>query len=214
VASSRREPADSPSFVVLGLGNPGEEYARTRHNFGVFVVDALAQESRASFRRGPGPVRGAIAQMGGELVVLAKPTTYMNRSGDAALALRASFPEIPLSRWLVVADDLDLPFGKLRVRAEGGAGGHNGLRSLMDALGGGEFPRLRLGIGRPLETSREDVVDWVLEPFEEEEWTHVPAIVSAAAEGVRIFVREGVAAAMNRTNAHAPLGPKPPGGDA
>ncbi len=214
MASRKPELPDSPSFVILGLGNPGEEYARARHNFGVLVVDALARDSRATFRRGPGPVRVSSVHWDGERGILAKPTTYMNRSGDAARALRAACPELPLSRWLVVADDLDLPFGKLRIRAEGGAGGHNGLRSLIDALGGGEFPRLRLGIGRPSDASREDVVDWVLQPFEEDEWEYVPAILTAAAEGARIFARQGTAAAMNRTNAQAPLAPGPPPGDA
>ncbi len=191
-------------MVVLGLGNPGEEYDRTRHNFGFFVVDAIAREERCRFARGPGPVRVACFPAGPERVLLAKPTTYMNRSGEAARALRAAFPRVPLDRWLVVADDLDLPFGRIRLRAGGGAGGHNGLKSLLEALATNEFPRLRLGIGRPNGALREDVVDWVLEPFSPDEAPLVPEIVRRGGAAVRDFATLGVVEAMNRTNAPSP----------
>jgi PTH1 family peptidyl-tRNA hydrolase len=177
------------------------------------LADGIAREEKIVFSRASGPVRTAAVDFGGTAGILAKPTTYMNRSGAAARALRDDYPELPLSNWLVVADDLDLPFGKLRVRAEGGAGGHNGLRSIIEALGTEEFPRLRMGIGRPAGASRAEVVDWVLEPFDEAEHSKIPSILQAAGQGVRAFAREGVTAAMNRTNAWA-IRPQTPTGDA
>lgn len=204
--------SDEPTFLIFGLGNPGEEYASTRHNFGFFVADRLAREERLSFARGPGPCRSALIAFDGQRGILAKPTTYMNRSGEAAKALRAATPRLPLDRWLVVADDLDLPLGRLRVRAGGGPGGHNGLRSLIDALGTNEFARLRLGIGRPPGSDPEDVVDWVLEPFTSEEAPLVPEVVTHAVEAVRTFVAHGTEVAMNRTNAISLAPPPPPEG--
>jgi PTH1 family peptidyl-tRNA hydrolase len=189
-----------PSFIVLGLGNPGEEYARTRHNFGWLVLDEIAREERLQFARGDGPYRACTWNVGGLRGVLAKPTTYMNRSGAAARRLRELYPDVPFEKWLVVSDDLDLPLGRIRLRAGGGAGGHNGMRSLIDALQTNEFPRLRLGIGRPMTVEREEVVDWVTEPFTEEEAAKVPDVLKRAAQSVRDVIREGVIAAMNRTN--------------
>lgn len=202
-------PTPDPTLVVLGLGNPGDEYARTRHNFGFVVVDGIAREERLSFARGPGPVKVASFPSGPEHVLLAKPTTYMNRSGEAARALRAEYPRIPLERWLVVTDDLDLPLGKIRLRAGGGAGGHNGLKSLIEAFATNEFPRLRLGIGRPDGGDREDVVDWVLEPFTTQEAPLVPEIARRGAEAVRSFITWGIVEAMNRANVQS--APRPEG---
>ena len=190
-----------PSFIVLGLGNPGEEYAATRHNFGWLVLDEIAREERLTFARGDGPFRACAWNVGGSIGVLAKPTTYMNRCGAAAGRLRELFPGVAYERWLVVSDDLDLPLGRIRLRAGGGAGGHNGLRSLIDALQTNEVPRLRLGIGRPLAADREEVVDWVLEPFSKEEQRLLPEILGRATQSVRDVIREGLTAAMNRTNA-------------
>jgi PTH1 family peptidyl-tRNA hydrolase len=124
----------------------------------------------------------------------------MNRAGVAAGALLQRFEGIALSRFLVISDDLDLPLGRIRFRRAGGNGGHNGIRSIIDALGSQEFPRLRLGIGRPKEESAVDVVDWVLEPFEASELETVREVCGRSAEGVRTFVAEGIAAAMNRFN--------------
>jgi PTH1 family peptidyl-tRNA hydrolase len=191
----------SPDFLVLGLGNPGPRYAETRHNFGFLVVDRLAADTRASFRAGPGPVVVCPFSSGRGPGILAKPTTYMNRSGLAARSLCARFGATPLSRLLVVVDDLDLPLGRIRFRREGGDGGHGGLCSLIEELETGEFPRLRLGIGRPAGEEPEDVVDWVLEPFAEEERDLVNAVTDRAAEGVRVFADDGIEAAMNRFNA-------------
>ncbi len=125
----------------------------------------------------------------------------MNRSGSAAVALLDRFGGPATGRVLVLADDLDLPLGRIRFRSSGGAGGHNGLRSLIEEMGTHEFPRLRLGIGRPDGIHRDDVVDYVLEPFGKEEVPAVQEVVERAAEGVRVFLEEGIDAAMSRFNA-------------
>jgi PTH1 family peptidyl-tRNA hydrolase len=124
----------------------------------------------------------------------------MNRSGLAARSLRDRFAETPLSRFLVVVDDLDLPLGRIRFRREGGDGGHQGLSSLIEELESAAFPRLRLGIGRPAGENPEDVVEWVLEPFPEEERELVQAVTDRAADGVLVFAADGIEAAMNRCN--------------
>jgi PTH1 family peptidyl-tRNA hydrolase len=186
---------------VLGLGNPGPRYEDTRHNLGVRVIEALARSRGRNLEDGPGPSRICPAVIGGETGLLAWPLTWMNRSGVAAVALRARFGGPPLERFLVVTDDLDLPLGRLRFRRGGGPGGHNGLRSLVEELGSREFPRLRLGIGRPDGEGRDEVVDHVLDPFLPDERPVVDEVVRRAVDGVELFVAEGIEAAMNRINA-------------
>jgi len=192
---------EAPDFIVLGLGNPGERYRSTRHNFGFIVLDALADEAGTGFGEGPGPCRSGAARIEGRHGILAKPMTWMNRSGLAARAVRDRWPETPGERTLVVFDDLDLPLGRLRFRRGGGAGGHNGIRSLIEELGTGEFARLRLGIGRPETDESGSVVDHVLDAFLEEERKTVREVTGRAVEGIHRFVAEGIEAAMNRYNA-------------
>jgi PTH1 family peptidyl-tRNA hydrolase len=202
----RRSPEESdlpecPGFAVVGLGNPGPRYEGSRHNFGFYVVEALARVAGIDFREGPGPFHICSFTEGPDRGILAKPTTYVNRSGIAARAILDRFEGLPLARFLVVADDLDLPLGRLRFRRAGGNGGHNGLRSLIEELESQEFPRLRLGIGRPEVEGRDDVVGHVLDPFLSNEMKIVNEVVERAVEGVRAFVGEGIDAAMNRYNA-------------
>jgi len=189
-----------PSFLILGLGNPGRRYAATRHNFGFFVVDELAARAGVALREGPGPSRIAPLTIGGARGWVAEPMTFMNRSGLAAVALRDQWEGPAIDRVLVVADDLDLPLGSMRFRKSGGNGGHNGLRSLIAELGTRDFPRLRLGIGRPATEAPDVVIDFVLEPFDPEEREVVGEVVNQAVEGVRTFVQDGIDAAMNRFN--------------
>ena len=201
MAPSPGDVVENPDFAVIGLGNPGERYAITRHNFGSRVLDALARDAGAEFRPAAGPCRicsFTADQVGG---ILAKPTTYMNHSGLAGRAILDRFHELRLSRFLVVTDDLDLPLGRVRFRGAGGNGGHNGLRSLIEELGSGEFPRLRLGIGRPGADGPGDVVDHVLDPFLSDEMEIVNEVVDRATAGVRVFIGEGIESAMNRFNA-------------
>jgi len=181
--------------LVVGLGNPGAEYVATRHNVGFRVVDELARRSGAASwqRRGSSLVIGVER---GRPVVLAKPQTYMNRSGVAVLALATAIGVVPASI-LVVADDVDLPLGRLRLRRTGGPGTHNGLRDVVDAVGTG-FPRLRVGVRG--ERPWDDLADYVLAPFETDEQSAVDAVVARAADAVEATLREGLGPAMNRFN--------------
>lgn len=188
-------------WVVLGLGNPGSEYAGTRHNLGFMVVDALAARAAAHLRRAEGDCDAATASIAGTPVLLAKPRTYVNRSGRVARHLAAR-PGFELSKLLVVVDDVYLPFGRLRLRPSGSAGGHNGMKSIVEQLGGAtEFPRLRMGVGQapagmPLE-------DWVLGPFEGDERRDLPAFVARGADAVERILAEGVDRALPGVNAPA-----------
>ena len=189
--------------LVVGLGNPGPRYSRTRHNVGFRVLDALAERAGAALaaRRFGGRFgEGALA---GERVGLLAPETFMNRSGEAVAEALAALPVAdPARELLVVFDDADLPLGRLRLRARGSSGGHNGLADVLDRLGSEDVPRLRFGIGRPSEPR--GTVDFVLEPFAPGEEERLALAVPRAVDAVECFVREGVAAAMNRFNAPWP----------
>lgn len=183
--------------LVVGLGNPGSQYARTRHNIGWMVLDRIADRAgwsgRGRDRDAASSVRGRYAGLD---LVLAKPLTYMNDSGLAVRKLLAR-ERVPLGELLVVADDFSLPFGRLRFREGGGAGGHNGLRSIIEELGTEKFSRLRVGIGEP---SR-DAVDHVLSRFSVEEQARLDELVDAAADAVEAWARDGTNKAANRFNA-------------
>jgi PTH1 family peptidyl-tRNA hydrolase len=182
--------------IVIGLGNPGRQYEMTRHNVGQMVVDRLAE--RAGWR-GRARAREAAAVAEGRYrgldLMLVKPATYMNLSGTAvrrALARRRA----PLADMLVVVDDFALPLGRLRLRPAGSAGGHNGLRSIIDELGSEDFARLRVGIGEP----REPAIDHVLSRFRADEKANLDAVLEAAADAVEDWARLGTAGAANRWN--------------
>jgi PTH1 family peptidyl-tRNA hydrolase len=185
--------------LVAGLGNPGPEYARTRHNVGFLVADRLAERLGVRFRRSRGPALVAEARADGERILLAKPETYMNDSGRAVGALCRAHG-IAAERVVVVHDELDLPFGTVRVKAGGGTAGHRGLESVAAVLGPG-FVRVRVGIGRP--PGRMDPVDYVLEPFDRREAEDLPAVVERAADAALAVVRDGVAAAQTSFNRRA-----------
>ena len=193
-------------YLVVGLGNPGREYAATRHNAGFMVLDALARQWGVTFGRTRHQALLAEARVGPHRVLLAKPQTYMNLSGRAVGPL-VRYYRLPLDHLLVVYDDLDLPFGTVRLRPQGGHGGHKGMKSIIEALGGRrDFPRLRIGIGRP--PGRMDAADYVLRPFSPAEREQWPWVVDRAVEGIRLWVEQGLDAAMNRVNAD----PAIPGG--
>ncbi len=186
---------DFAGHLVVGLGNPGPEYELTRHNMGFLVVDELADRARAGPWRRACRAEVAEGSLAGRPVVLAKPLTYMNRSGDAVVRLVDRYG-VPLDRLVVIHDDLDLPFGALRIRTQGGHGGHKGIRSILGALGTGEFVRVKIGIGRP--SGKGDVVDYVLGPFTADEAAELPSVLVRAAEAVLHIVGEGPHQAMNR----------------
>jgi PTH1 family peptidyl-tRNA hydrolase len=183
--------------LVVGLGNPGDRYRRTRHNVGFLVVDALA--ARAGLRRGHEEADAWVAEveLAGQPVLLVKPLVFMNRSGLAAERLLAAHGANPLDL-VVVLDDLALELGALRVRERGSHGGHNGLRSLIDVLGGEEFPRVRVGIRKGELPA--DLADYVLSDFPEDDVLVVHEAVGFAADAVSCLLAEGTAAAMNRFN--------------
>lgn len=186
---------------MVGLGNPGPEYAGTRHNVGFAVLERLAAEAGARFSTRIFQAEAATADLEGLPVTLIKPQTFMNRSGEAVAAwLRAL--GLPASRLVVVHDDLDLPLGQLRVVGGAGPGGHRGVASIQEILGTRDIPRVRVGIGRPREG--EDAVERVLEPFAPEELPAVEQMVARAASAVRTLIASGLAAAMDRYNVRAP----------
>jgi PTH1 family peptidyl-tRNA hydrolase len=183
--------------LVVGLGNPGERYRRTRHNVGFMVVDALA--ARAGVRRGRVEQEAWVAEadVADERVLLVKPQTFMNRSGGAVEPLLRKYADGPGDA-LVVVDDVALELTQLRIRERGSHGGHNGLRSLVEALGSDEFPRVRVGIRRG--DSPIDLAGYVLSEFEPDEVLVVQEVVGRAADAVECFLRDGPEAAMTRFN--------------
>ncbi|MGE5551981.1 MAG: aminoacyl-tRNA hydrolase [Bacteroidota bacterium] len=182
-------------FLLVGLGNPGARYAQTRHNAGFLVLQELARDEGVRFTRLEHGARVARVRMDDREVMLAKPQTYMNASGKAVAGL-VGYYRVPLTNLVVVADDLDLPLGALRLRRSGGSGGHHGLDSIIAALGTKDFARLRLGLGRP----PDDAVDFVLGTPNAADNRKFMASVKRAAEALRVFVREGPEAAMNEFN--------------
>lgn len=181
--------------IVVGLGNPGREYAGTRHNIGFMVVTGLARlagDTTVKKRFRSELVEG---RLDGERIVLVAPQTYMNLSGHAVREV-VNWYHLPLDELLVVADDLDLPFGTLRMRARGSAGGHNGLASIIEQLGTQDVPRLKIGIGRGPGTA----YSRVLSRFSPDEERALPNLIERATGGVRLWLREGIIAAMNEVN--------------
>ena len=180
--------------LVVGLGNPGRRYAGTRHNVGFDVLDLLA--GRHGFDWESAPADAVIARWRAAGALAAKPLTFMNASGHAVGEL-LRFYKIDLAGLCVVVDDANLELGRLRARPSGSAGGHNGLKSIIGALGTEEFARLRIGVGRD---ARRDLADHVLAKFEPEERSSVAEAVGRAADAVELFVAEGIAPVMNRFN--------------
>ena len=182
----------------MGLGNPGAEYEGTRHNVGYWVVDAVAETARASFRHdGRANAMVAEGRARGRPLTLVKPLTFMNRSGQTVQHLLRRFTLAPRNL-LVVYDDLNLPVGRLRLRKGGSAGGHNGIQDVIDRLGTDAFPRLRVGIGS--DYARGGQVDYVLSPFDAEQQPLIEEAVVRARDAVITFVTDGLVTAMNRFN--------------
>jgi peptidyl-tRNA hydrolase, PTH1 family len=181
-------------WLIAGLGNPGPQYAATRHNAGFMVADQLAGRIPASFRRDRGRAMVATGTLAGAPVTLGKPLSFMNLSGGAVAALR-SFYKIPVERVVVIHDELDLEFGTVRLKTGGGDNGHNGLRSVTAALGSKDYHRVRVGIGRP--PGRMDPADFVLRNFSAAERAELPGLLDTAADVVEVVLARGVTAAQN-----------------
>ena len=187
--------------LIVGLGNPGREYAGNRHNVGFMAADRWVAAHGLTFNKVQHHAIIATGRSDEQRVVVAKPQTYMNDSGRAVGAL-LRFYKIPVEQLLVIFDDLDLPFGAIRLRAEGGAGGHNGMRSTIQHLGGNRFARLRVGVGRP--PGRMDPAAFVLQDFSRDETPELAAVLDRAEQAIDLFLTAGIAAAMNQFNATPP----------
>jgi PTH1 family peptidyl-tRNA hydrolase len=186
--------------LICGLGNPGREYERHRHNVGFMVVDELCRRAGADLAQQKFDSRVGQGRLGRERVVFLEPQTFMNESGYA-LAQALRFYKLDLEDALVIHDELDLPFGRLQVKRGGGPGGHNGLRSIIEQLGEEGFTRLRFGIGKPEgPNAKARVIGHVLSGFSAEEQPALPQLIVRAADAAESWVREGLSVAMNRFN--------------
>ncbi|MBQ2960283.1 MAG: aminoacyl-tRNA hydrolase [Oscillospiraceae bacterium] len=185
-------------WLVVFLGNPGLKYECTRHNAGFMTADALAREKGIKINRSRFKALTATVDMGGESVLLMKPQTYMNLSGEAVIQA-VKFYKIAPENVIVVSDEMSLPIGKLRIRTKGSAGGHNGLKNIIAHLGTDSFPRIRIGVGAPPHPDY-DVADWVLSVFRNKDAEEMAEAVKRAAEAVECYVLHGPERAMNRFN--------------
>jgi peptidyl-tRNA hydrolase, PTH1 family len=186
-------------LLVVGLGNPGPQYATTRHNLGFLVADILADRLGAGFKvHKKSGAEVTTGRLGGRAVVLAKPRVYMNESGRQVGPL-ANFYSVPPTDVIVMHDELDIDFGRIRLKAGGGAGGHNGLRSVASALGTNDFQRVRIGIGRP--PGRKDGATFVLENFNSVERPEVATICEQAADATELLIKLGLEPAQNVVHA-------------
>lgn len=185
------------TYLIVGLGNPGRDYQQNRHNIGFMLADQVAERLGTSFRRMKHKALLASGRHEGHKIILAKPQTYMNKSGQA-VSILMNFYKLPLSHLLVAYDDVDLPFETIRLRPSGGSAGQKGMKSIIQQLGSQDFPRLRLGIGRP--PGRMRTPDYVLQDFSRKEGDVLPFLLDRAADAALAFVSEGIQAAMTQYN--------------
>jgi peptidyl-tRNA hydrolase, PTH1 family len=191
-----RQPKEPPRYLIVGLGNPGAQYRNTRHNVGFECLQRLAEKHKIDLSKTQRRAKVGYGRIGDVPVVLAMPQTFMNLSGESIAPLMKMLGLRP-EDVIVVVDEMDLPAGRLRIRKSGSAGGHNGLKSLIQHLGTEEFPRIRIGVGRPAQGA---TIDHVLGKFEREEIAPIRESIGKAAEAVECAVSDGVEAAMNRFN--------------
>lgn len=185
-------------IVIVGLGNPGREYAATRHNLGFMVADELARRAHAEGTKRRFKAEIAEGRLAGSKLVIVKPQTYMNLSGHAVREV-VQWYRVPIDRVLILVDDLDQPFGQIRLRAKGSAGGHNGLKSIFAQLGTTDVPRLRIGIGR----TSSQAISHVLSRFSQEEQAELRGVIDEAADAAVLWAEKGVFEAMNLVNGRA-----------
>jgi len=196
----KKESPGGAEWLIVGLGNPGDKYEKTRHNVGFLVLDELAERKNIPIQKLRFRALTNTVQLGGTKVLLMKPTTYMNLSGQA-VGEAARFYKIPPERILVISDDVELPVGRLRVRRKGSAGGHNGLKSLIQHLESEEFPRIKIGVGGKPHPDY-DMADWVLGRFTGGEQKLIRQAVEAAADAVELYLVQGPEASMSRYNSY------------
>lgn len=184
-------------FLIVGLGNPGEEYEKSRHNVGFMVIDRLSARLGIALNATERESIWGESTAGARSLVLAKPLTYVNLSGQSTVELLRRFNTVPADL-IVIHDDLDLPRGKIKLKREGGSGGHNGLKSIISCLGSRDFGRVRIGIGRP--AGRQDPARFVLAPFTKRQWTEMDIALEQAAEAILAIISNGFEQAMNKFN--------------
>ena len=187
----------TPDLVILGIGNPGPQYANTRHNVGFWFIDQIAEQEGVELKRQKNLVRTSSIQLDNRSIILAKSRTFVNVSGDAAEYLITRY-QIELSQLLVVYDDIHLPVSRMRLRAQGSAGGHNGIRSIIAAVHSQDFPRIRIGVGSP--ESGVDQVGYVLGTPDGNEKESIDHAISKAVTSVSVILNEGIDIAMNKFN--------------
>lgn len=191
--------------LIVGLGNPGRDYARSRHNLGFMCLGYFARKQNITLDRKQGKARVGIGEIANTGLVLARPQTYMNLSGDSVSRLVKRY-EVSLEDLIIIHDDLDLPLGKLRIRRDGGSGGHKGIESIVSALGSQDFLRIKVGIGLPqpaqesTEVSDADIVDYVLGDFTPEQRQVIDAVIPVVGEAIYCLITEDWQAAMNKYN--------------
>jgi PTH1 family peptidyl-tRNA hydrolase len=189
--------------LIVGLGNPGRGYANNRHNVGFTCLNHFAKTHGIRFDKKQGRARTGTGEVSGDKVILAKPQTYMNQSGQSVSLLVRKF-NISLDNLIVIHDDLDLPLGKIRLRSNGSSGGHKGIDSIVSELGSQEFIRIRVGIGRPItdsaEISEADVIDYVLGDFTPDQASTIEEVIPRVSEALLCLLTEGLTAAMNKYN--------------
>jgi len=188
---------DKENTLIVGLGNPGLAYRHNRHNVGFMVADALAEKLEIPLKRVKFKAQIGNGKLEGIPIIIAKPLTFMNKSGEAVAPLVRYF-KVPLERLLVIHDDMDLPLGTLRMRPSGGSAGHNGMLSIFDKLGTNAIPRLRVGIGRP--PGRMDPADYVLQDFPKGDEELLKMVIAQACEAALAFITNGLEKAMNTYN--------------
>ena len=186
------------TWLIVFLGNPGPRYEMTRHNAGFMAADAMAKEKNVNINKARFKALTATCDIGGESVLLMKPQTFMNLSGDA-VSQAVKFYKIPPEHVIVVSDEISLPIGKLRIRTKGSAGGHNGLKDIIAKLGTDGFPRIRIGVGAPPHPDY-DMADWVLSSFKNQDAEDMLAAAARAAQAAQCYITQGADRAMNRFN--------------
>lgn len=187
------------NWIIVFLGNPGKKYKNTRHNVGFITSEIIEKNHNIKLNRSRFNALTAIADIGNEKALLMRPQTYMNLSGNA-VASASSFYNTTPDSVIVICDDISLPVGKLRIRTKGSSGGHNGLKSIVSALGTGDFPRIKIGIGAPISEDEDALISWVLGSFSQSDKVLIDRACAQAADAINVYINEGSEKAMNTFN--------------